>query len=129
MPFSQAHACLPLHPQADFSPLDQLRAAGVHYVSVNVGMDMNPLAQILPVIAAFRARIAAPPARFRLVSSVAQIQAAAAAGALARIAYTPVDTWRRLPEALRKVGMSLAEAALVMGDNMLHVAGQVWRPA
>ena len=79
----EAHACLPLHPEADFSPLDRLRDAGVHYVSVNVGMDMNPVTQILPLIAAFRARIAAHPERFRLVSSVAEIEQAAAAGALA----------------------------------------------
>lgn len=79
----ESHACLPLHPQADFSPLDRLREAGVHYVSVNVGMDMNPLEQILPVIAAFRARIAANPGRFRLVGNVADIHAAAAAGVLA----------------------------------------------
>ncbi len=79
----EAHACLPLHPQADFSPLDRLRGVGVNYVSVNVGMDMNPVAQILSVLAGFRANIAAHPGRFRLVSSVADIQAAAAAGVLA----------------------------------------------
>ena len=79
----EAHACLPLHPQADFSPLEELRAAGVHYVSLNIGMDMNPLTQILPVLAAYRARIAAYPDRFRLVSSVAEIRAAAAEGVLA----------------------------------------------
>ena len=79
----EAHACLPLHPQADFSPLDHLRAAGVNYVSVNVGMDMNPLAQILSVLAAFRARIAAHPERFVLAASVAGIEQAAAAGVLA----------------------------------------------
>ena len=79
----EAHACLPLHPQADFSPLDSLRAAGVNYVSVNVGMDMNPVSQILSVLAAFRANIAAHPDRFRLVSSVAEIKEAATAGVLA----------------------------------------------
>jgi len=78
-----AHACLPLHPDADFSPLERLRAAGVHYVSVNVGMDMNPLAQIFPVLAAFRARLAEQPERFVLAASVADIDRAAAQGALA----------------------------------------------
>ena len=78
-----AHTCLPLHPEADFSALDQLRAAGVNYVSVNVGMDMNPVSQILSVLAAFRARIAAHPDRFRLVSSVADIAQAKADGVLA----------------------------------------------
>jgi membrane dipeptidase len=79
----EAHACLPLHPQADFSPLDRLRDAGVHYVSVNVGMDMNPVPQILSVIAAFRATIAAHPERFALAASIADIEQAAASGVLA----------------------------------------------
>ena len=79
----EAHACLPLHPQADFSPLERLRDAGVNYVSVNVGMDMNPVAQILSVLAAFRANIAAQPDRFMLASSVADIEKAAAMGVLA----------------------------------------------
>ena len=79
----EAHACLPLHPQADFSPLDRLREAGVNYVSVNVGMDMNPVSQVMSVLAAFRAKIAAAPERFRLVDSVAEIEAAAKAGVLA----------------------------------------------
>lgn len=79
----EAHACLPLHPQADFSPLDSLRNAGVNFVSVNVGMDMNPVSQIMAVLAGFRATIAAAPERFRLVNSVADIEAAAKAGVLA----------------------------------------------
>ncbi|SFC22340.1 membrane dipeptidase [Polaromonas sp. OV174] len=79
----EAHACLPLHPQADFSPLDRLREAGVNYVSINVGMDMNPVSQIISVLAAFRANIAAQPERFMLAGSVADIKQAAAAGVLA----------------------------------------------
>ena len=79
----EAHACLPLHPEADFSPMDELRAAGVNYVSINVGMDMNPVAQIMAVIAAFRAKIAASPERYRLVTSVDEIREAAGAGQLA----------------------------------------------
>jgi len=79
----EAHACLPLHPDADFSPLDALREAGVNYVSVNVGMDMNPVSQIVSVIAGFRATIAANPGRFLLVENVADIEQAAARGVLA----------------------------------------------
>ncbi|HEY0589622.1 MAG TPA: membrane dipeptidase [Pseudoduganella sp.] len=78
-----AHFCLPLHPQADFSPLSQLQAAGVNYVSINVGMDMNPLSQVMSVIAGYRATIAAHPERFRLVSGVDEVIQAAADGALA----------------------------------------------
>jgi membrane dipeptidase len=79
----ESHACLPLHPDADFAPLDSLRAAGVHYVSVNVGMDMNPVPQVLAVLGAFRAKIAASPERFLLAGSVADVEKAKATGVLA----------------------------------------------
>jgi membrane dipeptidase len=79
----EAHACLPLHPEADFAPLDAYRACGVAYVSVNVGMDMNPLPQILSVIAGFRATIAAHPDRYVLADSVEAIERAQASGKLA----------------------------------------------
>lgn len=79
----EAHACLPLHPQADFAPIDRLRAAGVHYVSINIGMDMNPLAQVMAVIAGFRATIAAHPDKYRLVTTLQDIEAAKAAGCIA----------------------------------------------
>jgi membrane dipeptidase len=78
-----AHTCLPLHPQASFAPIDRLHAAGVDYVSINVGMDMNPVSQIMSVIAGYRATIAASPDRYRLVNSWADIDAARAAGQMA----------------------------------------------
>jgi membrane dipeptidase len=73
----EAHACLPLHPEADFSPIDRLHASGVNYVSINIGMDMNPLSQVMAVIAGFRSRIASAPERYLLASSVADIERAA----------------------------------------------------
>ncbi|MEZ5707215.1 MAG: membrane dipeptidase [Burkholderiaceae bacterium] len=72
----EAHTCLPLHPEASFDPLAHYLRSGVHYVSINVGMDMNPLSQILPVIAAFRARLAAQPEQFVMARSVADIELA-----------------------------------------------------
>jgi len=78
-----AHMCLPLHPQASFAPIDQLRAAGLNYVSINVGMDMNPVSQILAVIAGYRATIAAHPEKYVLVGSVADIARARLAGQIA----------------------------------------------
>jgi membrane dipeptidase len=78
-----AHACLPLHPAADFAPLERFRAAGVSYVSVNVGMDLNPVPQVLAVIAAFRSRLAASPDGFVLARSVAEVASAATTGRLA----------------------------------------------
>ena len=59
-----AHACLPLHPDADLAVLERHRRAGCSFVSVNIGMDMNPLDQIMPVIASFRAQLAARPDLF-----------------------------------------------------------------
>ena len=79
----EAHACLPLHPQADFAPMDRLRAAGVDYVSINIGMDMNPLSQVMSVIGGFRATIAAHPDRYVLASGVNDIERAATDGMLA----------------------------------------------
>ena len=78
-----AHMCLPLHPKASFAPLDQLQAAGLNYVSINVGMDMNPVSQILSVIAGYRATIAAHPEKYALVNSVAEIERARVAGQIA----------------------------------------------
>ena len=78
-----AHTCLPLNPDADFAPLERFRALGVNYVSVNVGMDMNGVAQVMSVIAAFRARLAARPDHYVLPESVADVERAAAAGKLA----------------------------------------------
>jgi membrane dipeptidase len=78
-----AHMCLPLHPQASFAPIDALWASGLNYVSINVGMDMNPLTQVMAVIAAFRATIAARPDRYVQASTVADIGRARAGGQIA----------------------------------------------
>ncbi|SUO93954.1 dipeptidase [Suttonella ornithocola] len=56
--FADCHSCLPLHGDTDFHQLRRHYNAGVRYVSVNVGMDMNPISQIFPVIAGFRRQIA-----------------------------------------------------------------------
>lgn len=79
----EAHACLPLHPQASFAPLQRYFDAGVNYVSINIGMDMNPLSQVMSVIAGFRARIAAQPERYVLARSVDDIRMAKQSGRLA----------------------------------------------
>jgi membrane dipeptidase len=45
------------------------------------------------------------------------------------MSYTPVETWRLLPEALRRVGLGAAEIEGVMGDNMMRVAAIAWQHA
>ena len=72
----EAHACLPLHPQASFAPIERFREAGVHYVSVNIGMDMNPLSQVMQTIAGFRASIAAQPDSFIQAHGIKDIERA-----------------------------------------------------
>lgn len=79
----EAHTCLPLHPDASFAPLEHYQDSGVHYACINVGMDMNPLSQILPVIASFRARLLAEPERYVLPRTVADIEHARDDGKLA----------------------------------------------
>jgi len=78
-----AHTCLPQHPQADFTPVRLMHAAGVNYVSLNVGADMNPLSQVMSVIAGYRATIAADPERYVLADTVDDIIQAAADGRMA----------------------------------------------
>ena len=79
----ESHCCLRLNPQVDFAPIEQLRAAGVNYVSINIGMDMNPLPQVMSVIAGFRKTIAAHPDRYLLAGSLRDVERAAATGKIA----------------------------------------------
>ena len=79
----EAHACLPLHPQASFAPIERFHAAGVNYVSINIGMDMNPVSQVMSTIAGFRASIEAQPGRYVLAQSTQDIERAAQEGKLA----------------------------------------------
>lgn len=78
-----AHACLPLHPDCDVTLLRRHHAAGATFVSVNIGMDMNPLEQIFPVIASFRSQIAAHPELFIQAGTVADVERAKREGRLA----------------------------------------------
>ena len=78
-----AHSCLTLHPDTDLTVLERHRAQGVDFVSVNVGMDMNPIGQVVAVLAGFRAQLRRHEDRFALAGSVAEVEAARRAGRLA----------------------------------------------
>ncbi len=78
-----AHACLPLIPGHSMEALERHRAAGVSFVSVNVGMDMNPMAQIMRIIAGFRAWLEQHSDHFLLAGSVADVERAKREGKLA----------------------------------------------
>ncbi len=55
--FADAHSCLPLRPDTNIEQLRLHYDAGIRYVSINVGMDMNPLPQVMTTIAGFRQQI------------------------------------------------------------------------
>lgn len=78
-----AHACLPLVPAQDLSALERHRAAGVTFVHVNVGMDYNPLDQIVRVLAGYRAWLADHPEGFLLAQTVDDVREAKRDGRLA----------------------------------------------
>src|SRR5258707_11090494 len=78
-----AHACLPLIPGHSMEALERHRAAGVSCVSVNVGMDMNPLAQVMRVIAGFSAWLEEHSDHFLLAGSVADVERTKREGKLA----------------------------------------------
>lgn len=78
-----AHSCLPLRAGVDCGDLARHRAAGIDYVSINVGMDFNPVAQIARVIATFRAYVAARPEEYLLADTVTDVRRAKATGRLA----------------------------------------------
>ena len=46
--------------------------------------------------------------------------------AISKSTYPPIESWTVLDTALQKTGMTADEAALVMGGNMMRVAGKVW---
>jgi len=81
--FWDAHACLPLLPDQDLSPLERHLAAGASFVSINVGMDFNPLDQIVRVAAGYRDWIASRPERFVMAGTVDDVLAAKRDGKLA----------------------------------------------
>lgn len=78
-----SHSCLPLASGIDMGVLRRHKASGFDYVSINVGMDMNPLDQVMKTIAWFRHWIAQHPDEFVQVDGFADIAAAKAAGKLA----------------------------------------------
>lgn len=78
-----AHACFPLRPDADLSELSRYKESGVDFVSLNVGMDMDPVENVIQVLAHFRKYIASHPDEYVLALSTDEVRAAKAAGKLA----------------------------------------------
>ncbi len=70
------HSCLPLSPDIDMGVLARHKAAGVDFVSINVGMDMNPQEDVMGVLDGFRAWLGKHEADFVLAGSVADVRRA-----------------------------------------------------
>lgn len=78
-----AHACFPLGPNGDMSGLQRYRKAGASFVSVNVGMDMTPLPEIIRTIAGFRHWISQHSDQFLLATRTSDVTLARESGRLA----------------------------------------------
>ena len=71
-----AHSCVPLKADYDLASLKRHRDAGFDFVSINVGMDMTPLADVVSVISSFREQIARS-SDFIAACSIEDVRAAA----------------------------------------------------
>ena len=76
-----AHSCVPLTASYRLDSLHRHRDAGFDYVSINVGMDANPVEQIMCMIASFRDQIERSP-EFRFAESLDDVQRAVIDGKL-----------------------------------------------
>ena len=73
---------MPLKADYDLASLKRHRDAGFDFVSINVGMDMTPIADVVSMIASFREQIARCP-DFLPARSVEDVRAAAQQNKLA----------------------------------------------
>ena len=71
-----AHSCVPLNADYDISSLKRHREAGFDYVSINVGMDMTPVPEVVSMLASFREQIFRCP-EFLPARSIEDVRAAA----------------------------------------------------
>ena len=78
-----AHGCLPLSPGSDVSGLARYSASGVDFVSINIGMDFNPLADCVKTLAYFRRWVGERPEQFVLAGTVDDVERAKREGKLA----------------------------------------------
>ena len=77
-----AHSCVPLKADYDLACLKRHRDAGFDFVSINVGMDMTPVSDVVSMIASFREQIARCP-EFVAARSIEDVRAAARQNKLA----------------------------------------------
>src|SRR4030095_7569065 len=68
------HACFPLKPDANLSELKRYKDNGVNFVSLNIGMDMDPFENVIQVLARYRNYIAFHPDQYVLALTVKDIR-------------------------------------------------------
>jgi membrane dipeptidase len=110
-------------PSADLSNLALWRAAGVTYLSIDVGFDVMPWTDTVRSLAAFRRWILAHPEEYALVGSVAEVAAAKQAG---RMAVTfDIEGMNALNGSLDMVGMyhALGVRQMLFAYNRNNLAG------
>lgn len=78
-----AHAGVFPAPDAELEKVTEWRDAGVDYVSLNIGFDIMPWAQVVATLSAYRRVLAAQGDAVKVIETAADIQAARAAGKLA----------------------------------------------
>ena len=78
-----AHACLVVHPDEDFTRISQFSDWGYNFVSVNVGMDVVSNKQIMATILSFRSQIADNADKYLLVKNTNDVENAKRDGKLA----------------------------------------------
>ncbi len=77
-----AHSCVPLKPDYAVERVVRHRAAGFHFASINVGMDVTPLGDIVQMLASFRTRIDTHP-DLMVAATLEDVAVAARTGKLA----------------------------------------------
>lgn len=82
LPVWDAHTCVPLLADYDLASLQRHIDCGAYYISINIGMDFNPLSDIIQIIAGFRKRISELDFLIQ-VNSFAEVERAKREGKLA----------------------------------------------
>ena len=78
-----AHACFPLNPEPDLSELARYKNSGFNFVSINIGMDMDPFDKVIQVLAGFRRYIKSHPDEYLLANTVSDVRKAKESGRIA----------------------------------------------
>jgi membrane dipeptidase len=68
-----AHVCFPLVLNPDLSQLKRYKDSGGSFVSINIGMDMDPIDKVIQVLAGFRKFGKSHPDEYILALSVNDI--------------------------------------------------------